>query len=390
MAGRSNRRRGLFGKLVYTLVLLAFTAVLALGAYTWLLRVNDYAEQYELSRPQKAVDAYLETLNRDKWNDGMQRAVQSMPHEAQTDEEIKAFVQSQLGSSGITAVRKAGATESGTLSYSLRSNNREIGSMTIVEDQSYRGKVNLDEMPWPLVSRFLPGILEWGLKPWVLSEDRFDFSNLYSAIEITVPSTYSVYLNGKPLDSSYIVEEGIHYDVFEPYYNDLPLLPTKVTYRFDNVIGQVQTEIRDEEGNVVVIDPNQGDVQFVKPVDAETEQRLRNLMEPFTEKYLIFRSGATDSGTALANLKPYIIPNSDIDKRAQNALDGLSWAHTSSFKLSDYKFNGVLPLMNSCYVCYVTATTDTYTYGKGEVTDVMDLSVIVYDDGQTTLAFQVN
>ena len=120
------------------------------------------------------------------------------------------------------------------------------------------------------------------------------------------------------------------------------------------------------------------------------QQRLMDLMQPFTEKYLLFRSGATDSMTALNNLKPYIIPGSDIDKRAQNALDGLSWAHTSSFKLSDYRFNGILPLANSCYVCSVTATTDTYTYGKGEVTDILELSVICYDDGQTTLAFQVN
>ena len=113
-------------------------------------------------------------------------------------------------------------------------------------------------------------------------------------------------------------------------------------------------------------------------------------MQPFTEKYLLFRSGATDSLTALNNLKPYIIPGSDIAKRAQDALDGLSWAHTSSFKLTDFQFNGVLPLANSCYVCDVTATTDTYTYGKGEVTDIIPLSVIVYDDGSTTLAFKVN
>ena len=50
----------------------------------------------------------------------------------------------------------------------------------------------------------------------------------------------------------------------------------------------------------------------------------------------------------------------------------------------------MLPLANSCYVCNVTATTDTYTYGKGEVTDIIPLSVIVYDDGSTTLAFKVN
>ena len=389
MAGKSNRRRGLFGKFVYTLLLLAYTAFIALAAFTWLQRVNNYAEQYELSRPQKAVDAYLETLNRDRWNDGMERAVQLMPHETQSDEEIKAFVQSKLAN-GITAVRRSGASDAGTLSYSLRCDGREIGTMSIIEDQNYRGKVNLNEMPWPLVSRFLPGILEWGLKPWVLYSDSFDFSNLYNSFEITVPSTYTVYLNGTQLGSEYIVAEGIHYDVYDDYYYDLPTLPTKVTYRFDNVIGDVQAEIRDEEGNIVNIDSTKGDIQFVKPVDGETQQRLVNLMQPFTEKYLLFRSGATDSGVALSNLKPYIVPNSDIERRAQDALDGLSWAHTSSFKLTDFNFDGVLPLANNCYICYVTATTDTYTYGKGEVTDVINLSVIVYDDGSTTLAFKVN
>ncbi len=389
MAGKSKSRRRLFGKFIYTLLLLAFGAFLTLTAYTWLERVYDYAEQYELSRPQKAVDAYLETLNRDKWNDGMERAVQMMPHETQSDEEIKAFVQERL-TGGITAVRRSGANEAGTLSYSLRSSGREIGTMSIVEDQNYRGKVNLDQMPWPLVSRFLPGILEWGLKPWTVYSDSFDFSNLYNSFEITVPSTYSVFLNGRQLGSEYIVAEGIHYDVYEDYYYDLPMLPTKVTYRFDNVVGDVQAEIRDEDGSIVNIDSTKGDIQFIKPVDDETQQRLVNLMQPFTEKYLLFRSGATDGLTALNNLKPYIIPGSDIDKRAQDALDGLSWAHTSSFKLTDFQFNGVLPLANSCYVCSVTATTDTYTYGKGEVTDIIPLSVIVYDDGSTTLAFKVN
>ena len=385
----SNRRKGLLGKFIYTLLLLAFMAALSYVAYTWLLRVNDYAEQYELSRPSKAVDSYLETLNRDRWNDGVARAIQRMPHEAQTDEEIKAFVQDKL-TAGVTAVRKSGLTDTGSQSYSLRCNNREIGSMTIVEDQSYQGKVNLEQQPWLLVKKLLPGILEWGLKPWVVASDEFDFTNLYNSVEITVPSSYSVYINGRPLGEEYIVERDIHYDVYEPYYNDLPILPTKVTFRFDNAIGAVQPQIRDEDGNEVQIDPTRGDIQFIKPVDEETQARLMNLMQPFTEKYLIFRSGATDSMTALNNLKPYIIPGSDIDKRAQNALDGLSWAHTSSFKMSDYKFNGILPLANGVYVCNVTATTDTYTYGKGEVTDILELSVICYDDGDTTLAFQVN
>ncbi len=105
-------------------------------------------------------------------------------------------------------------------------------------------------------------------------------------MEITIPSTYSVYLNGMLLGEEHIVADDIHYDVYEDFYYDLSNLPTKVTYRFDNVIGEVQVDICDEDGNPVTIDPNKGDVQFIKPVDKETQARLMTLMEPFTEKYL--------------------------------------------------------------------------------------------------------
>ncbi len=388
MAAMNKRRKGLLGKFVYTLILLAYMAAIAYVGLTWLTRIHDYAEQYEISRPARAVDAYLEEVNRELWNDGIARAVAAMPHEMQSDEEIKTFVQDKLRS-GITAVRKSGVSEE-SQTYSLRCSGREIGDMTIVEDHSYQGKVDQSKMPWPLVRRFLPGILEWGITPWKLSEDHYDFTNLYNSVEITVPSTYSVSINGMPLGSEYIVEEGIHYDVYEKYYNDLPTLPTKVTYRFDNAIGTLTPEVRDEEGNIVEVDPAKGDYQFLKPIDPEIRGRLMELMEPFTERYLIFRSGATDSLTALNNLRPYIIPGSDIDNRAQAALDGLSWAHTSSVKITDYTFNTVLPLVNGFYVCYVTAVADTFTAGKGETTDVIDLSVIVYDDGYQPLAFMVN
>ena len=389
MAGNKKRRMRALTNILYTLILLAYTAVIAFMGVTWLSRVNDYAEQYELSRPAKAVDAYLETINRDRWNDGIARAVAAMPHEAQTDEEIKAFVQNRL-SGGVTAVRKSGVTDNDVIGYSLRCDGREIGSMSIAEDQSYRGKVDLDELPWTLVSRFLPGILEWGLKPWTVVEDSFDFTNLYTSVEITVPSTYTVSINGTVLGPEYIIEDGIHYDVYDKYYYDMPDLPTKVTYRFDNAIGLVEPEIRDEDGNVVVVDAARGDIQFVRPVDEETLQRLEAFMLPFTDKYLAFRSGAGDSGTALAALKQYIIPNSDIYRRAEDAMDGMSWAHTASYKMTDFRFNGALPLMNGVYICDVTATTDTYTYGKGEVEDVINLSVIVCDFGEAILAYQVN
>ena len=114
MAG-TKRRSGIRGKIIYTLILLLFAAALVLVSVTWLGRFRDYAEQYELSRPAHTLNAYLEAVNRDHWSDGIAAAVSRIEHEAQSDEEIKAFIQGKLAS-GITAVRKAGsAADAGTM-----------------------------------------------------------------------------------------------------------------------------------------------------------------------------------------------------------------------------------------------------------------------------------
>ena len=53
----------------------------------------------------------------------------------------------------------------------------------------------------------------------------------------------------------------------------------------------------------------------------------------------------------------------------------------------EFTTNVVAPTVTTLSPINVNQTTAT---GKGEVTDIMELSVIVYDDGYTTLAFKVN
>ena len=381
MAG-TKRRSGIRGKIIYTLILLLFAAALVLVSVTWLGRFRDYAEQYELSRPVHTLDAYLEAVNRDRWSDGIAEAVSQIEHEAQSDEEIKAFIQGKLAS-GITAVRKAGsAADAGTLTYSLRCSGGEVGTLTLVEDAGYRGKVDLDEMPWPLVSKFLPGMLEWGLKPWLVSSESYYFDNIYNVVEVTVPSDYVVQLNGITLGPEYIVEEGIHLDVYEDYYKYWDYLPTKVKYRFDHAIGDIQPTILDGYGNPFTIDPEAGDSQFIVPPSEEFVERCVDFAIPFTKAYLTYVSGAGDPGVNLNALKPYLMEGQDLEKRMKDAMDGLSWAHTSSIYNIDVIVNSVLELTDGYSVIDVTGNSNTYYYGKGELENSSNMKIMVYDDGE--------
>ena len=201
-----KRRRG---RAIYTFFLFLYMILIALAALYALKMVWDYADEYELSRSSHALNGYLETLNQERWSNGIEEAVAAMPHETQSDEEIKSFVQEKL-SSGITAVRKAANNDGSSITYSLRCNGEEIGTVTLTEDESYRGKIDTTQKPWNL--------LPWRIQPWKVSGESFNFDNLYNSVEIVVPSEYTVWINGTQLGEEYITERGIHYDIYEEYY----------------------------------------------------------------------------------------------------------------------------------------------------------------------------
>ncbi|MDO4991067.1 MAG: hypothetical protein Q4E45_11230 [Eubacteriales bacterium] len=372
-------RKRKLGARIYAFFLILYGLLIIAAACYGLLMVWTYAEEYEYTRPYHALDGYLEKINRDRWSDGMAEAVAAMPHETQTDEEIKAFIQDKL-SSGITAVRKGGSAESSI--YSLRCNGREIGTVTIDEDTSYRSRIDTTQKPWSL--------LQWRLYPWKVAGESFDFNALYNSMEVTVPKDYQVLINGVKLGSEYIVQEGIHYDNYQKeYYEYWVGMPTKVTYRFDHIIGEAKMEIRDADGNPVTIDPNRGDEQFTKYESGENFDRYAEFVVPFTTAYLSYISGAGDSGIRLAELKNYMYPDGTLWNRMQDALDGLGWAHTSYINVKDVTVNSVLTLANGFTEVDVTSTADTYYYGKGELSNTSSMRVLVYDDGERLYAEDV-
>ncbi len=364
MAGKKKS-----GNRIYGVFLFLYAALIIAAGAIGLRLVWLYAEEYEAARPNHALDAYVDDLNGNLWNDGVAAAVAAMPHEAQSDDEIKAFVQDHLRS-GVTAVRKGGANNSdSSVTYSLRCEGGEIGTVTITEDSSYLDKVNFDMLPWKVES------------------DSFNFDSFYSGVEIVVPAEYSVWLNGMQLGSEYIVDDDIHYDVFEDYYRYWDYLPKKVKYRYDRAIGDVSFEVRNEAGDVVTIDESRGDEQFLAPIPQDQLQRYYNFLDPFTRQYLIYTSGLTNRAeSGYYALLPYLLKDSDLALRMWDALDGLSWGHTSSIEVLDVRINSVRLLVDGYAVCDVSADVKTFTYGRGEETRTTSFRVITFDDGAQILA----
>ena len=361
------KKRKRWGRLLYTLFLLLWCVLLCCGAWYSLEKVWIYAEEYELSRPTHTMDAYIEELSRNLWDEGIADTVKAMPHEVQSDEEVAAHVRDML-SNGVSYLRKGGGGE-GHAVYALRCNGHEFGEVTITEVEDYVGRIDTAVFPWKL--------LPWSIKPWKVESESFDFNGLYSSVDVVVPKNYTVVLNGVKLGPEYIVETDIPFDVLKNYYDRYDGLPKKLRYRFDNVIGTIEPVILDENGEFFPIDYGRDDSQFIRPCTPEKLERLAKFTAGFIDRYLRYTSGAIDPQTGYQKLRPYLLGGSDLDDRMKKALDGLSWAHTSSITVESALLNGALALGDNFYICDMSSVARTYTAGKGETESVSNMRVIV-------------
>ena len=362
-----NKRRS--GRLRYVLALYIWGLLLLAVAVFALSKAWAYAEAFEISRPSATMDSYVANLSQELWDEGIAETVAAMPHEMQTDEEVAKHVRELLSSGNITYVRKGGGRD--RINYSLRCRGNEFGVVTLVPDEDYVARFDAERFPWSL--------LPWSLRPWKIESEHFDFTGLYSSVEVVVPYDYSVWLNEKKLGREYIVEENILYDVLADYYGYYEEMPTKVRYRYDNVIGSVTPVIRDAEGEIFIIDPTLDDSQFIKPCSEEELERLAEFSAGFAVNYLKYISGVIDPAYGYQKLSAYLMPGSDLDRRMLDAMDGLSWAHTVSITVDSSRLNGALALGEGFYLCDISADATTFAYGHGEVKTVNNMRVIVRD-----------
>lgn len=355
---RSEKRKR--SSRIYWICLIVYGVLISAAAAFALSMVWTYAEEYEGSRPNNTMDAYVAALSENLWGDGIADTISSMAHEVQSDDEVAGHVKNLL-SNGISYVRKGGDGMESII-YSLRCNGNEFGVVKLVEDDS-----NAES-------------LKFGMLPWKVESEEFNFDGLYSSVEIVAPRTYQVYLNDVLLGEEYIVEEGIKYDVLEEYYDDFANLPTKVRYKYDNAIGELEFTVKDEYGEVFVIDETQDDSQFINPCSEEEMERLGEFAAGFVVNYLKYISGVTDPMYGYGKLLPYLVEGADLDQRMKNSMDGLSWAHTSSCTVNSVVLNSALSLGDGFYMCDISSNATTFAIGHGEVDNNSNMRVIVVNN----------
>ena len=337
MAKTRKKTRSAIGTAIYVVILLLWIAVLAAGSLYILKQVWDYASVYDQTEVGPVIEAYFEKLKNDAWSDGMDELVHTMDHPTQTDAEVKELIQGKLREGKLKYKVKPGFTRSDSITYNLYCNKDIIGEVVVVHDTT-KNLVEDINLPSVVVGALAKmGVaIQPELYTWKIAGESFDFDDLglYSSVRITVPETYRVEVNGVTLGDEYIIERDVEYDVLHNLYYEYEGLPRKVTYKLDKGMGEVQAVVYDQNGNVVTIDNNRSDAQFMPPVDEATRNSLTDFVNNFANYFLLMRSNTIEPMYAYQQLLPYIKEGTDLDNRLKQSMID-TWSHNSY-----YQFNG--------------------------------------------------
>ncbi len=369
-----KKKKNTHGAGVYAAFLLVYILVLGTVIVFGLSRLWEYAKTIDPVEPEGIMDVYIEQLKANVFDQGIAQTVAALPHEFQSNEECVQIVQEMLQGDWSYRRRPGSTNESGFVEYDLICGKNLVGKAVVVRDESKRGTVPDNQIPW------------------IVKSNEFYVTGFYTSLKVTAPETYTVRINDIPVGEEYIVQRGIEFDVLKPYYSKYEGLPTKVTYEVENLFGALEPVIYDEDGNVFVYDETKDDMQYIKQPDPETWARLEAFAIGFSDEYKHFSAATGEFNTAIGRLKPYLIPGSDLEQRLKMAEDGYGWAHTKNYEFNGATLNSAINVGGGVYILDVTTETTVVYPNKGDngmLHEFDGLTIVAQDFGDSILAVTV-
>ena len=337
MAKTKRKKASRVGTAIYVIILILWILFLAACCMYVLKQVWDYASVYDQTQIDPVIEEYFDDLQTNMWSDGMDALVRTMPHPTKTDEEVKEMIQAKLRENPLSYAVKPGFTRSDSVTYNLYCGQDLIGEVILKHDTT-NNLVKDISLPATVIGVLAQmGVaIQPELYPWKVAGESFDFDELglYSSVRVTVPENFRVEVDGVTLGPQYIIETGIKYDNLTNLYYEYEGLPTKVTYKLEESMGDSTVVVYDENGNVFDIDESQGDAQFMHQLDAETAAGYADFINNFANMFLQMRSNTLEPMYAYSQLLPYIKAGTELDNRLKQSMID-TWSHNSY-----YQFNG--------------------------------------------------
>lgn len=329
---KSPRRRFFTGMLVYAAVFLSVTAV-------GLLWFRDYISAYEQSRPDTAMEAYMEGVDADYLCDGGAAAViAAVDPRIQSEEDCRACIRSALNGE-LRYVSGMSASADGAMVYTVLCGENAVCTVTLTQQSAGR----------------------YGFARWEVASETFDLSHIRtSTASVTVPQDFAVRIGSALLDEGDIIAEELLFPELEAYGDGVPRL---VTYRSGAFLGELPFVLTDGQGRPVTLEADTDLLDFMDNCTAEQAARMDSLADVYIRRYVdLLSCTGNDRYKNYWNLAEYLVQGSALDERFRAALDGLYWVSDRRSSVTDLTVDHRVDLGGGRYLCTVTYGVDTHLF----------------------------
>lgn len=255
----STQENGKSKKLNYFLIFLVCWLVLVAGFIAWfLLRFNDFAakyeEQYQASLPYHTAEAVTAHFNAHDveyiWENMAQKPEVTV---FENEETVKAYVTSLISDKTFVCAEAETSTDSDPEFYVKTSDGLVVAKIILAEDKS-------KELPY-------------GFKAW--KEGQLEFYTAANEVaDISAPSTYKIFVNGKELNDSNLAGE-IEESELNQYVKPYAEIPGTAHYQVTGLYAKPVVTAKDYTGHECecVYDENTDtySVGFIKDFEGKDE-----------------------------------------------------------------------------------------------------------------------
>ena len=335
---RSSGARFALGMLIYALVF--FLLVMVGLRLFW-----GYIAEYEATRDNHAIDAYLESMDEEHIRRLSEPFLSSLDAGIQNAEQGEEAVAAVLRGE-LRAVRQGGESNSNRAVYKIYSEKRAIGRVVFTR----------------------PDNPDFGFSHWSLAEESYDFSWLLDSDEITVPEAWTVSVGGTVLDESYASESGIPYDYLKDFYGKgLPELYQR-TYRVENYVGDVPFELRDELGRTVGLD-ELGEERFLDNCTDEEKAAQESFVNEFLPYYVECLANTRRNAQDNYNrIRRFLVSGGDLDQRLYGAIAGQYYAHSAGETIVSVTMHRSIHLGGAYYLVEFSYELDSRSQWEAQPT----------------------
>jgi len=326
---------------VFPVVLLVY-AVIFLGATAFGLKwFWNFIDAYEQSRPETAMNAYMERVDADYLcAGGADPVIAAVDLNIQSREACLDYIKGTLTGDIRYACKMSECTEDKMVYMVL------CGKLGVC-------KVTLTGQPAD----------EYGFTRWEVASEEFDLSHVKTATaEITVPHNFPVTIGDARMDERYILEDRILYPELAEYYksNQPPYL---VTYRSGAFLGDLSFTVTDPAGEPVTIGADTDLKTFMNNCTRSQNEELDALVDGYIHRYVDYLScTGNDSYRNYWRLKEYLVPDSELENRFYAALDGMYWVSDRRSTVTDLSVDYRVALGDGRYLCIVSYEVDTHLH----------------------------